>query len=186
MKVRAIFTAISLLLATACSGTSQRQTDTATEQKCAGSPKNAVMVLPDPLSAWGTIVCTPYGHIISNQRGWYWSKPGGYSPVFIPSQMVRDDPKALGNSSFFTKIDLTKVNLSDPDTAKALIEVQKGYSSETPVAAYRLHVEGSLGRSLVLYFFDWGKSLNGIWCGRDGKQCASDSMFMLLSPQLGS
>lgn len=184
MKFFTTLSVLVLLLLMACPSTGQAGAKSA--PACAGSPDSAILELPYPLSKWGALVCTPYGHIISNHEGWYWSKAGGYSPVFIPSQMVRNNPKAIGNASFFSKIDLVKTDLDDPDTAKAFIEIQKGYSPETPIGAYRLYVEGSLGRHLVLYFFDWGKSLNGIWCGADGKECDSSSMFMLLSPELGS
>ena len=184
MKFLAVLGACLLLCLLACSSTSQAEA--ASDQSCKGSPANAVLKLPPPLSEWGALVCTPYGHIISNHDGWYWSKPGGYSPVFIPSQMVRNNPKAIGNSSFFTKIDLSEVPLDSQEAQQALLEIQKGYSPETPKAAYRLYVEGSLGRHLVLYFFDWGKSLNGIWCGEDGTKCESSTSFMLLSPELGS
>lgn len=57
----------------------------APQGNCEGSPAQAVLELPAPLSQWGSIVCTPYGHIISNHDGWIWSRPGSYSPVFIGS-----------------------------------------------------------------------------------------------------
>ena len=184
MKILTVVSTSALLMAMACSNVSRARDEAG--QACSGTSDQAIVKLPHPLSEWGTIVCTPYGHIISNHEGWYWSKPGAYSPVFIPSQMVRSNPEAIGNASYFTKIDLTKVDLNDPEAASALVEIQKGYSPETPIGAYRLYVQGSLGRSLVLYFFDWGKSLNGIWCDKDGKQCNADTAFMLLSPSLGS
>ena len=153
---------------------------------CSSVPPGAVTTLPTPLSQWAAIVCTPYGYIISNHEGWIWSNPGSYSPVFIPSQMVRDNPKPLGAASYFTKIGLAKVSLADDRTKEVLAALQKGYAPDTPKGAYRLEVTGSLGRSLVLYFFDWGTSLNGIWCGSDGADCESDSAFMLLNMRRGS
>jgi len=155
------------------------------ENPCAGTPPDAVTKLPAPLSDWGTIVCTPHGHIISNHEGWIWSKPGGYSPVFVPSQMVKTNPEPVGNKSYFTRIDFKEVDLRDPAASKALASMQEGYSPETPIKAFRLDVRGSLGRALVLYFFDWGDSVNGIWCGQDGTECKASSMFMLLKMRRG-
>ena len=186
MKPIAPSAALALFLATGCSAKTLDQAQSSVESACAGTPDNAITSLPAPLSTWGTIVCTPYGHIISNHNGWIWSKPGGYSPVFIPSQMVRNNPEPIGNKSFFTEINFSRVDLDDPGAARALTEIQRGYSPDTPIAAYRLHVKGSLGRSLILYFFDWGDSANGIWCGQDGTKCDSNTAFMLLNMQRGS
>ena len=78
---------------------------------CSGTPKSAIVELPEPLRNWGQLACTPYGHIITNKEGWVWSNPGSYSPIMIPSQMVRSKPKPLGNKSYFTKIEILFVNL---------------------------------------------------------------------------
>lgn len=153
---------------------------------CAGSPPQAVLKLPAPLSQWGTVVCTPYGHIISNHDGWIWSRPGAYSPVFVPSQMVRSNPKPLGNASYFTKIEFVPVSLSNKAAIDALAELNKHFDPEVASNAYRLYVTGSLGRSLVIYFFRLGNSIWGIWCDKDGANCSSSSAFMVLDMRKGS
>jgi hypothetical protein len=143
---------------------------------CAGTPSAAVMKLPSPLDEWGTIVCTEYGHIISNHDGWIWSMPGAYSPVFIPSQMVRDNPEPLGNRSYFLKIEMTKVAGKEFDDAYEAVHAGFAPDAIKPIG-YRLDVVSVSSRSLQLYFFA-GKSIWGIWC-RDGK-CDTSSRFMLL------
>ena len=158
----------------------------APQDDCSGSPAQAVMDLPAPLSEWGTIVCTPYGHIISNHDGWIWSYPGGYAPVFVPSQMVRNNPAPLGNKSYFTQITFTESALSDKATAEALAALNEGLSPEPASRAYRLLATGSLGRTLVLYFFQHGASTWGIWCDDRGTQCKSSTRFMVLDMRNGS
>jgi hypothetical protein len=153
---------------------------------CSGTPSTAAMELPRPLSEWAAIVCTPYGHIISNHEGWIWSRPGGYVPVFVPSQMVRNNPEAVGNASYFTSIDFKELPLSEPGAVKALAALEADLPAEPASKAYRLAVSGSLGRSLVLYFFQLDTSIWGIWCGKDGDACTSDSKFMLLDMRDGS
>ena len=153
---------------------------------CAGSPAQAVLELPAPLSQWGSIVCTPYGHIISNHDGWIWSRAGGYSPVFIPSQMVRSNPEPLGNSSHFTKIEFVEVPVADKAASDALTALQDGLDPEPASKAYRLSATGSLGRNLVLYFFQLGTSTWGIWCDKDGANCSSSTAFMVLDMHKGS
>jgi hypothetical protein len=144
---------------------------------CDGTPPVAVMTLPQPLSKWGTIVCTTYGHIISNHEGWIWSNPGSYSPVFIPAQMVKKDPAPLGNKSYFTKIDVQKVSGDEFQTAYQAYH--NGFTADARLPdGYRLDVTSVSGRALRLYFFDYGTYVWGIWCP-DGK-CDTVSRFMIL------
>lgn len=168
---------VLLILLLVASVSARAEVDSA----CTGSPADAVTQLPTPLSEWGNIMCTPYGHVLTNRDGWIWSEPGAYSPVFVPSQMVQSNPAPLGNASYFTRLDFTQVDPDEPAAAKALAAIQEGYAPETPIRTFRLDARSSSGRALVLYFFDWGDSVNGIWCGQDGTTCRSDSTFMLLN-----
>jgi hypothetical protein len=135
------------------------------------------MTLPPPLSKWATLVCTPYGHIISNHDGWIWSNPGAYSPVFIPAQMVQNNPEPLGNQSYFTKIEMTKVDGDEFQSAYSTYHQGFAPDSKMP-AGYRLNVTSISGKALVLYFFDYGTYAWGIWCP-SGK-CDPSSRFMIL------
>jgi hypothetical protein len=145
--------------------------------KCVGTPRNAVMTLPSPLDEWGTIVCTEYGHIISNREGWIWSYPGTYARVFIPSQMVKDNPKPLGNQSYFIRIEMRKVEGQECETAYNAFN--KGFAKEpVPPVGYRLDLTSNSGRALLLYFFRSGKNgVWGVWCE---EECKPVSRFMVL------
>ncbi|WP_447527574.1 hypothetical protein [Vreelandella sp. TE19] len=153
---------------------------------CTGTPDTAVIELPEPLSEWGEIVCTPYGHIISNREGWIWSEPAAYSPVFIPSQMVQTQPEPIGGASHFTKIEFLEMPTTNPEAQAAITELQSGLDAEPVEKAYRLAVTGSLNRSLVIYFINIGSTIWGIWCGSDGASCSSDSRFMVLEMRDGN
>jgi hypothetical protein len=144
---------------------------------CAGTPKEAIVDLPSPLNDWGQVVCTPYGHIISSKDGWIWSYPGAYAPVFVPSQMVRREPKELGNKSYFTKISLTEVEGQEFQEAYSVFHAGFDSKEALPVG-YRVDVTSISGESLKLYFFDYGHSAWGIWC-RD--TCDPKLSFMVLN-----
>ena len=143
---------------------------------CAGTPADAEIELPSPLSKWGEINCTPYGHVLGAKRGWVWSYPGALSPVFVPSQMVRDNPAAVGNKSYFKSIKLVKVE--GEDFQRAYGAYQSGFADEkVPPEGYRLDIVSVSGRSLTLYFFDYGVYAWGIWCSTE---CDTKSRFMIL------
>ncbi len=146
--------------------------------ECEGTPNKAVTELPNPLNIWGQILCTPYGHIITNREGWIWTNPGGYSPVMIPSQMVRKKPKPLGNHSYFTEIEMT--TLAGEDAEKAIELFQTGFdSSESTPTVYSLNVVSISGKSLSFQFFDFGNNIQwGMWCNRG---CDLNSRFMMLN-----
>lgn len=149
--------------------------------ECEGTPKFAVTTLPAPLDGWGQIVCTPFGHIITNKEGWVWSNPGSYSPVMIPSQMVRSIPEPLANESYFTKIEMNE--LSDNEAEEAVIIFEKGFdTSGTKPKVYALNVASVSGKSLGFKFFDYGDSQWGMWCNRE---CDPNSKFMLLNMAKG-
>ena len=144
---------------------------------CEGTPKSAVTSLPEPLTKWGQIVCTPYGHIITNKEGWVWSNPGNYSPVMIPSQMVHSNPEPLANESYFSNIEMNEVSGKEAQEYAELFE--KGFdTSESEPRVYSLNVASSSGKSLDFMFFDYGNSLWGMWCN---KECDPNSKFMLLN-----
>jgi len=144
---------------------------------CTGTPVEAVIELPAPLNDWGRLACTEYGHIITNLDGWIWSNPGGYNPVMIPSQMVRNNPEAIGNASYFIKIEMSLVAGEELDAAVALFE--EGFdASETKPSVYNLEVVSVSGRKLGFKFFDYGASKWGVWCN---VECDPDSRFMLLN-----
>ncbi|TVO70086.1 MAG: hypothetical protein FHK78_16540 [Sedimenticola selenatireducens] len=145
--------------------------------ECEGTPIDAVKELPNPLSEWGVIACTPYGHIISNKEGWIWSNPGGYSPVMIPSQMVRSNPEALGNKSYFKEISLKELR---GEAAASAIEVFRTGFDKSPEEprVYSVKVVSVSGKELGFQFFEFGDHHWGMWCN---KKCNPDSRFMILN-----
>ncbi len=145
--------------------------------ECNGTPGSAITELPQPLSNWGQILCTPYGHIITNQEGWIWTSPGSYSPVMIPSQMVRANPESLGNKSYFTKIEMVYLTGKEAEDSIKLFE--EGFdTSETKPKVYSLEVVSISGKKLRFRFYDYGNFQWGMWCK---KECDPNSKFMMLN-----
>ena len=144
---------------------------------CDGAPGDAVVELPSPLSEWGQLRCTPYGYIITSREGWIWTFPTTYSPVMIPSQMVRQNPEPLGSRSYFTRIEMEALHAEKADAAIKMFEAYFDKSKKRPVA-YSLVVSSNSGKTLKFNFFDFGNSLWGMWCN---KECEPSSWpFMLL------
>ena len=145
--------------------------------ECDGTPSEAVIELPSPINEWGQIACTLYGHIISNKEGWVWSNVGGYSPVMIPSQMVRSNPKALGNAPYFTKIAFKQLHGVEAESAINVFEKGFDKSPATP-NVYSMSVTSVSGKELALQFFEFENDHWGMWCK---KVCNPDTKFMILN-----
>jgi hypothetical protein len=149
---------------------------------CSGTPDDAVMELPRPLDMWGGIVCTPYGHIVAPAEGWIWSNPGALSPVMIPSQMVRSNPKTVGNEIYFS--DISIVQLSGTEAEASIAAFLEGFDQSDPVPqVLEATFVSSTGKSLVLHFYP-NESVDtggwGAWCGSEGG-CRTDTRFMILN-----
>lgn len=144
---------------------------------CTGSPAEAVMDLPLPLSKWGHIACTPYGHMLTSRDGWIWVMPQGLEPVLVPSQVADKRPELLGNTSYFTKIEVEKVKGDEFNDAYKSFHV--GFDDkEVRPDAYRVDIATSGGASLRMYFFDYDTYAWGMECPDNA--CETDSRFMIL------
>src|SRR5215510_11538963 len=144
---------------------------------CTGSPREAVMTLPAPLSKWGEIRCTPYGHVLAATGNWTWIWPDGSGTVFIPSQLVMNNPQPLGNRSYFTHIELSRVRGAEFDEAYATF--REGLDlREVPPDVYRADLTSVSGKLMRVYFFDYDTYAWGMSC--PDNNCVQDSRFIML------
>lgn len=81
------------------------------------------------------------------------------------------------NKSYFKSIAMVKVNGVEFESAYGAFRTGLDQNEAIPVG-YRLDATSVSGKSLKLYFFDYGSSAWGSWCR---ETCAPDSRFMLLN-----
>ena len=144
---------------------------------CAGTSDKAVMTLPLPLSKWGSIACTPYGHVLTSHDGWIWLMPDGSDTVFIPSQLVEEKPRTVGNNSYFTKIEATLVKGEESDLAYNTFHV--GFDEkEIKPDVYRVDLTSVSGKTMRMFFFDYDTYAWAMTCPEN--KCQTDTRFMVL------
>ena len=149
----------------------------ADESDCTGSPSAAVMTLPKPLDKWGRIACTQFGHVLTSHDGWLWVMPRERVPVIVPSQMVDRMPAPLGNKSYFTAIEVTRV--SGEEFQEAYRTFHRGFDQrEAMPNGYRADLISVSGKKLTIYFFDYETYAWGMEC--IAGVCAGNSRFMIL------
>jgi hypothetical protein len=149
----------------------------ADETDCTGSPPQAVMTLPKPLDKWGQIACTQFGHVLASRKGWLWVLPRERSPVMLPSQMVDRMPAPLGNKSYFTSIEVARVN--GQEFEEVYRTFHDGFDAqETLPDGYRVDLTSVSGKKMRLYFFDYDTYAWGMECL--GDVCDRNSRFMIL------
>lgn len=144
---------------------------------CAGSPPEAVMMLPAPLDKWGQINCTPYGHVLAGRGNWTWIWPDGSGTVFIPSQLVMNNPQLLGNRSYFTRIEIMRVRGAEFDEAYATFREGMDLREVAP-DGYRADLTSVSGKTMRVYFFDYDTFAWGMSC--PDNNCVQDSRFIML------
>lgn len=143
---------------------------------CTGSPPDAVMTLPAPLSRWAQIVCTPFGHMLASHKGWMWLAPD-LDPVFIPAQSMDKNPEQLGNKIYFTKIDVERVKGAEFEDAYKTFH--EGFDdSEVKPDGYRVEMTTVRGNTIRMYFFDYDTYAWGMSC--PDNKCEPDTRFMVL------
>ncbi|HEX5278665.1 MAG TPA: hypothetical protein VFW28_01175 [Micropepsaceae bacterium] len=150
--------------------------EAAATHDCAGSPSDAVMTLPAPLSRWAQIVCTPFGHMLASRKGWMWLAPD-LDPVFIPAQAMDNNPEKLGNKIYFTKVDVARVK--GTEFADAYKTFHEGFDdSEVKPDGYRVDLTTVQGNTIRMYFFDYDTYAWGMSC--PDNKCDPDTRFMVL------
>lgn len=149
----------------------------ADDTDCTGSPPQAVMTLPKPLDKWGEVACTIFGHVLTSKKGWLWMLPALRQPVMLPSQMVDRMPKPLGNTSYFTSIEVVRVNGDEFEAAYQTFH-QGLDPHETLPEGYRVDLLSVSGKTMRLYFFDYNTYAWGMEC--PGTICNRNSRFVIL------
>lgn len=168
------FSVLILAAAVLVFGAPSRAAD---ESDCSGSPSAAVMTLPKPLDKWGKIACTQFGHVLASRENWVWMMPRQRTPVIVPSQMVDRMPAPLGNKSYFTAIEVTRV--SGKEFEEAYKTFHRGFDErETKPDGYRADLTSVSGKHLTIYFFDYDTYAWGMEC--IAGVCEANSRFMIL------
>ena len=143
---------------------------------CAGSPQRAVMKLTFPLNKWAQVLCTKYGHVLASHDGWVWILPSA-GPVLVPSQLSMGDPKEVGNTFYFTKIEVTQIKGEEFNEAYGTL-MKNLDKNEVKPDGYRVEISTSAGDSLKLDFFDYDTYAWGMDCSGEG--CDIETRFIVL------
>jgi hypothetical protein len=123
------------------------------EIPCEGSPKDAVLSVPQPADRFLHVLCSRFGHLLTATRGWLFTQPGAYAPVFFPAQMVRENPAETGHSVYFKSINVK--SLTGPEatakwSASALVDM---FPKGAPQKALEVIAENNTGGTHSIYLF---------------------------------
>ncbi len=132
------------------------------EISCTDSAPEAILELPSPIDRFAQVTCTNYGHVLTSKPNWLWTRPGGYSPVFFPAQMVRDAPKPVGGQFYFKRVTVTPLT---PEKREAALKVAfRGidYGDPKAIDAYRVSLGNNEDEVLEFEVFDDKENSSGI------------------------
>ena len=144
---------------------------------CSAAAPDAVVTLPAPLSKWGQITCTPLGHMLTSHEGWIWIMPDASGTVLIPAQELQNAKDSNGEESYFTRIDVAQVKGEEFNSAYGAFHV--GFDNkEVKPDGYRADLTSVSGRTVRMFFFDYGNYAWGMTC--PDNKCDTDTRFMIL------
>lgn len=144
------------------------------EVPCAGSPREAVLKVPAPADRFVHVICTKYGHLLHPVKGWFWTRPGGFSPVFYPAQMVRENPEETGHTNFFSSIRVASLS-GEAAAEKWTVLVGLFRDEAPPQKALEVIAENNHGGIHKIYLFpnSWGYGCS--------PKCDADGAFIMIS-----
>jgi hypothetical protein len=145
------------------------------EIPCEDSPKAAQLNVPSPANKYLHVVCSKYGHILHPTKGWFWTQPGGFSPVYYPAQMVRSEPEESGNTIYFENIEVT--DLDSDVTASRWKEMGMMFdpNDSTPQKSMEIVAITNAGSLHKIYVFEGG------WGWSCSPNCENKTVFLMIS-----
>lgn len=157
--------------------TSSVANEESTTARC-DSSSEAITTLPEPLNRWAEVICTDSGFVITGRQDWIWIEPTHSAVVIIPSQSYGRFAEMKDASSYFTKIELTKV--TGEEFEKAYEVFHAGFDpKDAKPAGYRLDVTTMAGNEIRLYMFDYFTYGWGMACSKEA--CDPSSRFVMLN-----
>jgi len=177
MRNRILCLALSAPLIVGWVFTSSVASEGGNTSRCAGSPA-AVTTLPAPLSRWAEVRCTPVGYVITGRERWIWIEPNHKALVVIPSQSFGRHADPSDSSSYFTKIELTKIGGEEFEKAYEVFHAGFDPKDAKPMG-YRLDVTTMAGQEIRLYMFDYFSYGWAMACSKDA--CDPSSRFVMLN-----
>jgi hypothetical protein len=147
------------------------------EARCETTPE-AITTLPEPLNRWAAIVCTESGYVITGRKDWIWIEPRHNALVIIPSQSYGRHAETKDGSSYFTRVEFTKVTGDEFDKAYEIFHTGFDPKDAKP-SGYRLDVTTMAGNDIRLYLFDYFTYGWGMACSKDA--CDASSRFVMLN-----
>ncbi len=145
------------------------------EIPCDSSPKEAVLSIPEPANKLAHVVCTKYGHVINPVKDWFWTRSGGFLPVFFPSQMDRSQPKELNNRSYFKRITVKELTESEAKEKWSILDGMVDESNNSNLKGLQIVAVNNEGKKHTIYIFNNNR---GYGCS---PICKKENAFMLLN-----
>lgn len=145
------------------------------EISCDTSPKEAKLSIPAPASRLVHIVCSKYGHLIHPVKGWLWTRPGGFSPVFFPSQWAKTNPAEVNNNSYFKSITVHELNTDKSKNKWAVVGSMFDDEEQTDLKALEIIAVNNNDNVHTIYVFNNG------WGYGCSPECNSTNSFLLIS-----
>ena len=161
---------ILFLLAVAASAHAQSDI----EISCAGSPESAMLTVPKPADKFLHVICSKYGHVLTPTAGWFWTAPGTFEPRFYPAQMVKRDPKAVGNTIYFSSIEVTELHGETLQEKWSLL-AELFPDEEPPTKVLQITAKNNSEGRHTIYIFpnSWGYSCS--------PSCKKSAVFLMVN-----
>ena len=131
------------------------------------------------ISKWGEVKCTNYGELITAKKGWAWSLPGGYRPIFLPAF---NNISANANGKKFKKFKKVYFEkISGVEAKSAVTEINSYFSGVSDISPiiYKLTMVKASGIEVIVYFSK--SKYNDIWGYTKTPEWSPNHPFMVIN-----
>lgn len=181
MPTKSFFVVILVALSSAASA---QQTFESILIGCEDAPDHSVTELSAPISDWGRVSCTKYGHVIMSAEGWVWHSPIADQIVRFWAQSSAGVFSEVGHRAYFKSIELEELTGEAAESANETLAATLGASAQPISHAYHLTAVNSSNESESVFFVQptSSKELGNLWGYTCNAECTNPLVFMVFRP----
>ena len=181
LSAKSIF---AVMLVAVSSAASAQQTFESIVIGCKDAPDKSVTQLAAPMSNWGRVNCTKFGHVIMAAEGWVWHSPMADQAVRLWAQSSAEEFSEVGHSAYFKSIQFEELAGDAAKSANETLAAALGASAQPISHAYRLTAVNSSNETESVFLVEprSNQALGNLWGYSCNGDCTNPLVFMVFRP----
>lgn len=126
------------------------------DPNCSNSPKDAVLIIPEPINKWAKVICSKYGHIATYTQDFGWFSHKSKKLRSFGAQLAKGSPLVGSHGYYFTDISVEKYSEA---IGKVMVDI---YMPEIYFSFFGMDIPQEIPEAYMLSFTNNEKQELGI------------------------